>query len=109
MSAAAKKNETTHTPGPWSLPEHGEGVLVSGPDKRRVALTAIESDGMFVGRRLVEARANARLIAQAPALYDLARAILHDWAGDGAHPYVTAERRAEQARAILAAIDWSES
>lgn len=62
-SAGAK-----HTPGPWSV--HGDHKTMIGCDDRKMMLAEVLYEHVCTewGRPIVEAQANARLIAAAPEL-----------------------------------------
>lgn len=65
-----------HTPGPWNFDEHGGTFYVWGPRQSMVAdgytdegyITRMRGVGR--GATVEEQRANARLIAAAPDLYE---------------------------------------
>lgn len=55
-------NDTTFTPGRWTISDEAEWQRVYGEDSGLIAEIYTDDDN--------EARANARLIAAAPALYE---------------------------------------
>jgi hypothetical protein len=61
-----RSTAAAHTPGPWRITGSGDkGEMVYGPDGRTVAVWPYEG---FNPPDSLEAMANARLIASAPAL-----------------------------------------
>lgn len=63
------------TPGPWSVSEEncGGGLNIVGPDGMRVAYTGEHHDNAGNVIYPAEAKANAMLIAEAPAMRDALR------------------------------------
>ena len=85
-----------HTPGPWTV----EDMTQQGD----AALTVRSSNGLvadlvYTDRRAVETRANARLIAQAPAMLDFITYLA------GGVNHFDRHEISEKARAILRAVE----
>jgi len=118
MGNEAKK--TLFTPGPWTMkrvPEgaHGKaGALVYfrlEADGATVSGTSVyvgKTDGATREIPAAECEANARLIAQAPAMWATLRDVLAVAASNDSQREFALQQVAEQARAILAAIEGSE-
>lgn len=94
-----------HTPGPWTVqenggPEDGYNVL----DDRNRYIAFVDTSGEMISDE--QAHANARLIAEAPAMHDLLFQLepfarLHsDLAG-----HKTGREPLDQVRALLARLD----
>jgi hypothetical protein len=101
-----------HTPGPWTYP--GTGNVIGGPDRQRVA--DVYRDNLSADER----QANARLIAEAPAMVKALRAVTEqlaafadtadewrtdpgNWIRDGINTRICcATPEVDKARAILA-------
>jgi len=104
-----KEKHATHTPGPWVA--MGKAVYTESDNPTREILwgghnTRSASDE--------EKRANARLIAQSPAMYEMCKLLLpimQSIADDG-HLYGNAESRkgelADKLREVLAKVDGGE-
>jgi hypothetical protein len=94
------KTTTTHTPGPWFVEKATDGTLwvTLGSTPRYIAKCGLATvDGN---------PANARLIAQAPAMLQLVRLIAHGAERPFDHPDKRALcKSAAEARAILRAIE----
>ena len=73
--------ETKHTPGPWTVRDHGGYIEVETPDEPTVAHFGSLS---FDGADHDWALANARLIAAAPELLAALKAMADraEWYGD---------------------------
>ena len=82
-----------HTPGPWAMTDYPEHVriTIAAPWSRRVRAETSDTFGSYLGAHICEleytstgvatreqARANAALIAAAPALLDALRAIVEE-------------------------------
>lgn len=65
---------TKHTPGPWEIDYNDSSNPIIGADKQVVARVA----HLAAWRHPLEAEANARLIAAAPELLDLAKSALEE-------------------------------
>lgn len=79
------KTKTKHTPGPWAVTEVGVNPGIEGPDVSIVVFGEGGEDYCGVqGRTAKEARANAHLIAAAPALYEALKDALDNciWRAD---------------------------
>jgi hypothetical protein len=76
-----------HTPGPWTLEEHGGAFYIFGPDMAMIADN--DDEGGFVPREVVarvrgvgrgatveEQQANGKLLAAAPKLLDACKFVL---------------------------------
>jgi hypothetical protein len=68
-----------HTPGPWTWGEKFRGLYGSGPNNEVLSWYAYEGMHLIQG----DTEANARLIAAAPELLDVAKKALAAWTGDG--------------------------
>jgi len=85
--------KTKHTPGPWSVTEHGWSQTGIYTDGVRIALIDIYDEATEENQDELEAStaANARLIAAAPDLLDALQEAKHMFAGEyPGHP--TTER-----------------
>lgn len=101
-AVGAKKKTAQFTPGPWQT-RHGSDVWTGG--EHRASRPIAETVGSKRVSEAEECIANARLIAQAPAMYEALKRLLSSNGGYGG------DRAAceASARAILATIDGSES
>ena len=66
---ATKEKRATFTPGPWEIEDAGPGTI-------RGLRFRVVTDEKFIAKTsdgLEEARANARLIAAAPAMYEMCK------------------------------------
>ena len=62
-----------HTPGPWKVEDHGDNLVVFGPEHRGLSeRVAVLFDGLWHKERSGRCHANARLIAAAPDLLEAA-------------------------------------
>ena len=71
-----------HTPGPWHVAEHDHGIVVctDSAKKSQYGASRYAAIGGFNRNdqeQLAEALANARLIAAAPDLYNIAERVAH--------------------------------
>lgn len=98
----------THTSGPWHIVRYGDGdslvICLDEAGNQRVAFMATPGCRDQQERRKVwkQIKANARLIAAAPELLELA----HQYASDLRHPPSadSRERRLERIAAVLAKV-----
>jgi hypothetical protein len=98
VSTAERRNliAANHSPGPWTL-------YLS--DRRDRPHRITDADGLIVATVFLPMRSDARLIAQAPAGYALARHIvaMADDAYLGGHPEFDAI--VDEARALISAVE----
>ena len=95
--------QTKHTPGPWQTAHDDSAIVATGGAMRR-AVARVYFTKTAQGDDLEEARANARLIAEAPAMKQTIINLLK-MTEDG--DITTVEL--EEARALLARIDGTPS
>ena len=96
-----------HTPGPWTwMSDYARGDMIDGPDRMPVAAVAIDC------RKPNVSAANARLIAQAPAMLEALRGLCDAIAAEapktpaGSPMFWQRVGHADaRARAILRAVD----
>lgn len=112
MSAKTSGAKTGHTPGPWRVwPRNDRGArrghIPVGPEHAGASSAPVEVNGLYSGDDGEgDAESNARLIAQAPAMYEaLKRLVLaRDIIAGGEVDALTVE-----AVRILAAIEGGQS
>ena len=81
---SATESKTKHTPGPWRpVWDYTSGVVIRGPKTDNASVLVAELSNV------VEREANARLIAQAPAMVEVLKdelADLDDWLSEEGIP-----------------------
>jgi len=84
-----------HTPGPWSISEHTQGIIVGREPKRTSTLVREEIAKVIGGVTDDEHDANCHLIAATPEMFDelkLIADLYHQWIADDSgtgHPRVS--------------------
>lgn len=73
-----KTTRATHTPGPWRIARTSDGREVIAEDAGQILTIAYAQAYLHKASPDDEARANARLIAAAPALLKACEAIITD-------------------------------
>ena len=99
---ATKEKHATFTPGPWEIQDAGPGTI-------RGLRFRVVTDEKFIAKTsdgLEEARANARLIAAAPEMYETMKAILAVVNDPG--PIFPGTAIGEKLREVLAKVDGGE-
>lgn len=87
-----------HTPGPWYLNYTDGGVLYEDGNRDK----AIAPD--IYGRTKEECEANARLVAAAPQLLEVCRAVINDWHSHDANFHKKEPEYLKMARQAVAAV-----
>lgn len=108
------ETKTTHTPGPWQVGTLANREDGNGDDERIIEQypggpvigTAWPMGEDFDGENdHAEREANARLIAAAPELLAVARAVLDAWHANGRNFERPEPAHVTQARAVLARLE----
>ncbi len=93
--------KSKHTPGPWGCCDtsyHAHDYRLTKPNGFPLPLNVVANDHS-------EQRANARLIAAAPDMYEVLDLVAHEELPFSANPIEVITRWRERARAILARIE----
>ena len=99
-----KEKHATHTPGPWEIQDAGPGTI-RGLRFRVITnekVIAKTSDG------LEEARANARLIAAAPEMFEVLREVLIEYEAEAKAEGWDLPTTGEIIREVLAKVEGGE-
>ena len=95
-----KEKHATHTPGPWG---YSEGEIYRGNNP---IASVIPSFGWF--RKTAEDEANARLIAAAPAMYEVLREVLIEYEAEAKAEGWDLPTTGEIIREVLAKVEGGE-